>query len=292
VPHFDHRKKKSWRPARPPDKPRHEGGRTDKPRHGGSRPPRPHERDVHGASNLEKVFGKHSVEAVLLRRPTAIRRLVIAGRLAYYEAIVAECEQRNVPIEEVTWPDFMRLGDFTEADKHQGILALVTPLPVLGDGDLDRLAQATCVLALDQLSNPQNLAAILRSAAFFHADAVILMKHRSAELTPNVLRFAVGGAEFVDIYRITNLSQTIDRLKDMNFRVFGLDERGARTLAQAQFAAQTAFVIGAEGEGLRQKTREHCDELVRIPGGMKAVESLNASVAATIALYEFARMRD
>jgi len=292
VPHFDHRKKKPWRPGRPPDKPGREDRRADKPRPGGSRPQRPHERDVHGDPNLEKVFGKHSVEAVLLRRPTAIRRLVIAGRLSYYEDIVTECERRHVPIEEVSWPDFMRLGDFTEAHKHQGILALVTPLPLLGDGDLDRLAQARCVLALDQLSNPQNLAAILRSAAFFHADAVVLMKHRSAELTPNVLRFAVGGAEFVDIYRITNLSQTIDRLKNMNFRVYGLDERGERTLAQAEFAGKTVFVIGAEGEGLRQKTRERCDELVRIPGGRQAVESLNASVAATIALYEFARSHD
>jgi 23S rRNA (guanosine2251-2'-O)-methyltransferase len=291
VPHFDHRKKKPWRPGRPPDKPRSEEHRADKPRHGGGRPQRPHERDVHGAAGLEKVFGKHSVEAVLLRRPAAIRRLVIAGRLSYYEAIVAECERRNVPIEEVPWPDFMRLGDFTDADKHQGILALVTPLAMLGDGDLDRLAQAKCVLALDQVSNPQNLAAILRSAAFFHADAVILMRHRSAELTPNVLRFAVGGAEFVDLYRVTNLAQTIDRLKDMSFRVFGLDERGERTLAQTQFAPQTVFVIGAEGEGLRQKTRERCDELVRIPGGRQGVESLNASVAATIALYEFARLR-
>jgi 23S rRNA (guanosine2251-2'-O)-methyltransferase len=291
VPHFDHRKKKPWGPGRRPEPPGNEGRRSDKPRQGDRRPARPHERDVHGAAGLEKIFGKHSVEAVLLRRPAAIRRLVIAGRLSFYEDIVAECERRHVPIEEVTWPDFMRLGDFTEADKHQGILALVTPLPIFGDGDLDRLAQAKCVLALDQVSNPQNLATILRSAAFFHSDAVVLMRHRSAELTPNVLRFAVGGAEFVDIYRITNLSQTIDRLKDMNFRVFGLDERGERTLAQVEFSPQTVFVVGAEGEGLRQKTREHCDELLRIPGGLKAIESLNASVAATIALYEFARMR-
>jgi 23S rRNA (guanosine2251-2'-O)-methyltransferase len=291
VPHFDRRTKKPWKPRRPA-KPRDEDRHADQPRHGSGRPERPHERDVHGTAGLERVFGKHSVEAVLLRRPAAIRRLVIAGRLSYYEAIVAECERRNVPIEEVAWPDFMRLGEFTEADKHQGILALATPLPVFGDGDLDRLAQASCVLALDQVSNPQNLATILRSAAFFHADAVILMRHRSAELTPNVLRFAVGGAEFVDIYRITNLAQTIDRLKDMSFRVYGLDERGERTLAQTQLAPHTVFVIGAEGEGLRQKTREHCDELVRIPGGRQAIESLNASVAAAIALYEFARMRN
>src|SRR5690348_3982942 len=90
VPHFDHRKKKPWRPGRRPEKPAGEGNRPERPKHGGSRPERPHERDVHGAPGLEKVFGKHSVEAVLLRRPAAIRRLVIAGRLSYYEAIVAE----------------------------------------------------------------------------------------------------------------------------------------------------------------------------------------------------------
>ena len=238
------------------------------------------------------MFGKHPVEAVLLKRPKAVRRLVIAGRESYYEAIIKDARERNVAVETLPWEDFLALGQFDESEKHQGILALTTPLVIFGDHDLERLGEATCVLALDQVSNPQNLAAILRSASFFHADAVILMRHRAAEMTAEVQRLAVGGAEFVDIYRITNLANTIDELKSMDFRVFGLDERGERTLAQTEFPKKTVLVIGAEGEGLRQKTRDRCDELVRIPGGRKAVESLNASVATTIGLYEIFRLRD
>lgn len=241
---------------------------------------------------LERVFGKHPVEAVLLKRPKAIRRLVIAGRESYYEEIIKDARERYVAVETLTWEDFLALGQFDESEKHQGILALTTPLVIFGDHDLERLSEASCVLALDQVSNPQNLAAILRSASFFHADAVILMKHRAAEMTAEVQRLAVGGAEFVDIYRITNLANTIDELKSMDFRVFGLDERGERTLAQTDFSKKTVLVIGAEGEGLRQKTRDRCDELVRIPGGRKAVESLNASVATTIGLYEIFRLRN
>jgi 23S rRNA (guanosine2251-2'-O)-methyltransferase len=269
----------------PPGHPR-PAGKDQRP---ARRPPAPGRQIEPG---LERVFGKHPVEAVLLKRPKAVRRLVIAGRESYYEAIIKDARERNVAVETLPWEDFLALGQFDESEKHQGILALTTPLVIFGDHDLERLGEATCVLALDQVSNPQNLAAILRSASFFHADAVIMMKHRAAEMTAEVQRLAVGGAEFVDLYRITNLANTIDELKSMDFRVFGLDERGERTLAQTEFPKKTVLVIGAEGEGLRQKTRDRCDELVRIPGGRKAVESLNASVATTIGLYEIFRLRD
>ncbi|MGB1025879.1 MAG: TrmH family RNA methyltransferase, partial [Rhodospirillaceae bacterium] len=106
------------------------------------------------------------------------------------------------------------------------------------------------------------------------------------------ISYAVGGAEMVDLYCVTNLANSLDDLKRMGFPVFGLDERGERTLAQMGFSGKLAFVIGAEGEGLRQKTREHCSTLVRIPGGRDGLESLNAAVAATLALYEYARLMD
>jgi 23S rRNA (guanosine2251-2'-O)-methyltransferase len=289
------------RPDQRKKRPPQHGRRHRRPHRDDRRPerPSPDQRSAERTSDyprrshppVEKVFGEHSVEAVILRRPKSIRRLLIAGRESYYETIIAECRQRGVPVEFMPWPDFLKIGQFTEAEKHQGILALVSPLHVYGDHDVEHLADASCVLALDQVSNPQNLAAILRSASFFHADAIILMRHRSADVTPEVQRLAVGGAEFVDVYRITNLADTIDELKELNFRVFGLDERGEKTLAQTQFSEKNVLVIGAEGEGLRHKTRDHCDELVRIPGGRRAVESLNAAVAATLGLYELYRLR-
>lgn len=281
VRNFDRRQRQPG-PAERQGRKRRLDGRSEDATRGRQRP---------GKLQLERLFGKHAIEAVLLKRPRAIRRLLIAGRESYYADIIRLCQQRSVVAETVPWPQFMQLGEFAENDKHQGILALVTPIQVFGDADLPRLGDASCVIALDQVSNPQNLAAILRSASFFHADAVILMRHRSADITSEVQRHAVGGAEFVDIYKITNLADTLDELKHLNFRVFGLDERGERTLAETELPPKIVLVVGAEGEGLRLKTREHCDELVRIPGGRQAVESLNAAVAATIALYEFYRLR-
>ena len=104
--------------------------------------------------------------------------------------------------------------------------------------------------------------------AFRHDhDAVLVLKNRSAEVTPLVARVAVGGAELVDTYRVTNLARSLDTLKQLGFWVYGLDERGPATLAQTDFDARTVLVVGAEGEGLRQRTRQFCDGLVRIPGG-------------------------
>ena len=148
------------------------------------------------------------------------------------------------------------------------------------------------VLALDQISDPQNLGTILRSAAFFGVDALLVMKNRAAEVTPLVARVAVGGAELVRIFRITNLARSLEILKGVGFWIYGLDERGERTLAQTEFDAKTVLVVGAEGEGLRHRTKQLCDELVRIPGGQDGLESLNAGVATAVALAEVFRGRD
>jgi 23S rRNA (guanosine2251-2'-O)-methyltransferase len=157
---------------------------------------------------------------------------------------------------------------------------------VLGEHDLDRLANGRLVVALDQISDPQNLGSMLRSAAFFGADAILLLKNRSAELTPKVSRIAVGGAEFLDVFRVTNLARSLDILREYGYWVYGLDERGERTLRETDFAAQSVLVVGAEGQGLRQRTRTKCDALVRIPGGGEGIESLNAAVATAVALAE------
>ena len=110
------------------------------------------------------------------------------------------------------------------------MVALVARRPLLTEGDLDRLGGdgPRVVLALDQLSDPQNLGTILRSAAFFGVDAVLVLKNRSAEVTPLVARVAVGGAELVDTYRVTNLARSLDTLKQLGFWVYGLDERVRR----------------------------------------------------------------
>lgn len=240
---------------------------------------------------LEKVFGKHSVRALFLRRPDAVRRLILAGKEEYHRDFIAQAEALGVAPEFVAWPQFLKLGAFTEDDRHQGIVAFAEPREIFGERDLDRLRDAKCVLMLDQISNPQNFATMIRTAAFFGADAIVFMRNRAADVSATVVRYAVGGAEFVDLYEVVNLSQSLETLKDLGFWAYGLDERGKQTLAQTEFAEKAIIVVGAEGEGLRRKTVAYCDALVRIPGGRQGVESLNAAVAAAMALYEFSRLR-
>jgi 23S rRNA (guanosine2251-2'-O)-methyltransferase len=241
---------------------------------------------------VDKVFGKHSVRAVLLTRPDSVTRLVLAGKEAYHRDLIDLARAAGIKPEMLPWPEFRRVGGVTDDDKHQGIVAITSPRPLRSEADLDELTDARVVLALDQISDPQNLGTILRSAAFFGVDALLVMKNRAAEVSPLVARVAVGGAELVPTFRVTNLARSLETLKALGFWIYGLDERGERTLAQTEFDAKTVLVIGAEGEGLRQRTKHLCDALVRIPGGRAGLESLNAGVATAVALAEVFRGRE
>jgi 23S rRNA (guanosine2251-2'-O)-methyltransferase len=240
---------------------------------------------------VDTVYGKHSVRAVLLARPQSVQRLLLGGKESYHADLIALARSQGVLPELVAWPEFRRLTGLGDDDKHQGAAALTTPRQLLTEADLGRLAEAKVVLALDQISDPQNLGTILRCAAFFGVDGVLVLKNRSAEVTPLVARVAVGGAELVDTFTVTNLARALERLKNMGYWIYGLDERGRGTLAQTEFDARTVLVVGAEGEGLRHRTREICDALVRIPGGRAGLESLNAGVATAVALAEVFRGR-
>lgn len=221
---------------------------------------------------------------MFLKRPGDVKRLILGGKPSYHQDVMAAARQAGVEPELVPWPVFRKLTGLTDDDKHQGTCVFAAPRGVFGEHDLDRLADARLVVALDQITDPQNLGAVLRSAAFFGADAVLLLKNRSAELTPKVARIAVGGAEFVDLFRVINLARSLDTLRELGHWVYGLDERGEHTLGETDFDARSVLVVGAEGQGLRQRTRTKCDALVRIPGGREGVESLNAAVATAIAL--------
>ncbi|MGH2855957.1 MAG: 23S rRNA (guanosine(2251)-2'-O)-methyltransferase RlmB [Solirubrobacteraceae bacterium] len=240
---------------------------------------------------MDAIYGKHSVRAVLLARPQEVSRLLLAGRESYHEATIALARAAGIEPELLSWPEFRRAGGVTDEDKHQGVVALVRPRVLLTEADLDALADARVVLALDQISDPQNLGTILRCAAFFGVDALLILKNRAAELTPLVARIAVGGAELVRVHRVTNLARSLQILKGLGFWIYGLDERGEQTLAQTEFDDRAVLVVGAEGEGLRQRTRSECDALVRIPGGRPGLESLNAGVAAAVAMAELFRRR-
>lgn len=238
----------------------------------------------------EIIYGKHSVRAVFLARPEAIRRVVMRERaVRYLQEFVDLAKKSGIQPELMRSGEFLRQGKLDADDKHQGIFVVADPVRVYDEHDFDVIRDATMVLVLDQISNPQNLGTIIRTAAFFGVDAVVYPKDRAVSITSTVSRVSVGGTEFVRLFRITNLARSLERLKERSFWVYGVDERGPHTLAETQFDDKTAIVIGAENEGLRQRTRSLCDEVVRIPGGRQGVESLNAAVAAGIAMAEVVR---
>jgi len=176
--------------------------------------------------------------------------------------------------------------------KHQGVLAITGEYPYAELETVLRDARpAPLIVALDQISDPHNFGAIVRSCVAFGADAIITLKDRAAPVTAVVVRASAGATERARIARVTNLARTLDSLRARGMPVVGLDAEGSATLDALPFdPAGRVLVIGSEGDGLRRLTRSLCDELVRIemPGGF---ESLNASVAAGIALYESARAR-
>jgi len=192
--------------------------------------------------------------------------------------------------------DDTRLSKLAGNDRHQGVVALVKPLPARHSLDdiLDDAAAAgsgpPLVLALDGVTDPHNLGACLRVADGAGAHAVIAPKDHAVGLNATVAKVASGAAETVPYLMVTNLARALNELKERAVTVVGTSDDAPQTLYDANLAGPVALVLGAEGKGLRQLTRNTCDLLVRIPMA-GAVESLNVSVAAGVCLYEVLRQR-
>jgi 23S rRNA (guanosine2251-2'-O)-methyltransferase len=238
------------------------------------------------------VFGKHSVRSVFLARPESVQRVVLReGAAGYLQEFIDRARDVGIEPELVRSGEFLRLGGLHEDEKHQGVFIVADPLPVLTEYDFDTLNDEAVVIVLDQLSNPQNFGSIIRTAAFFGVDGVVWLKNRAADVDETVSRIAVGGTEFVTLFRVTNLVRALEQLKEHGFWIYGFDERGDKDLTGTTFDTRTAVVIGAEGGGLRPRTKKFCDELIKIAGGRPGLASLNASVAAGIVMAEVHRQR-
>ena len=164
---------------------------------------------------------------------------------------------------------------------HQGLLAEADPLP---SPDIDTLAQEGIVLVLDQITDPHNVGAILRSAAAFAVKAIVTTARHSPEATGVLAKSASGALELVPLVTVQNLARALTELNDQGFMTVGLDSQGSETLGAVTLRQPLALVLGAEGRGLRQLTRETCSVVARLdmPGEIK---SLNVSNAAVLALY-------
>jgi len=175
--------------------------------------------------------------------------------------------------------------------RHQGVLALMPQIELAGEQVLDAPAEeGRLFLALDGVQDPHNLGACLRTAEAAGASAVIIPKDRAASLTPVARKVAAGSAERVPVISVTNLSRTLERLKERGYWLTGLAGEGDETIYDVDLKGPLVLVLGAEGEGLRRLTKETCDRVVRIPMMGKA-ESLNVSAAAAVCLFEAFRQR-
>jgi 23S rRNA (guanosine2251-2'-O)-methyltransferase len=235
------------------------------------------------------LHGLHPVAAALANPARRLRRLLLTEEA---EAVLAARLPAGRP-----WrvsperADRARFATFLPEDAvHQGAALLADPLPPV---PLDRaLAHAEGpVLVLDQVTDPRNVGAILRSAAAFGAAAMVLQDRHAPPETGAMARAASGALEVVPVVREVNLARALREMKEAGLWVVGLDAAAPVTLAQAAHGLggrRVALVLGAEGEGLRRLTRETCDEVARLPIAPE-VESLNVSAAAAVALYELAR---
>jgi 23S rRNA (guanosine2251-2'-O)-methyltransferase len=223
------------------------------------------------------LYGWHTVTLALANPARRIRKLLLtenaARRLAdeNIDTRIAPEIVRPSEIDQMLGPDAV----------HQGLLAEADPLP---SPDIDTLAPEGLVLVLDQITDPHNVGAILRSAAAFAVKAIVTTARHSPEATGVLAKSASGALELVPLVSVQNLARALTRLNERGFLTVGLDSEGGENLASVALREPLALVLGAEGKGLRQLTRETCGVVARLdmPGEIK---SLNVSNAAVLALY-------
>ncbi|QEH44837.1 23S rRNA (guanosine(2251)-2'-O)-methyltransferase RlmB [Aggregatibacter actinomycetemcomitans] len=241
----------------------------------------------------ETIYGIHAVKAFVTHYPERlIEVLALKGRDDQrLQLLINEIQRLGISVQ---FLNRQTLDKKAEGEVHQGIIARVHSLPELNEHDLDRLLEqqkAPLLLVLDGVTDPHNLGACLRTADAAGVNAVIVPKDKSAQLNSTARKVACGAAENVPLIRVTNLARTLRELqKRHNVWVVGTAGETTETLYQTKLTGALALVMGAEGEGMRRLTREHCDQLISIPM-MGSVSSLNVSVATGVCLFEIVRQR-
>ena len=223
------------------------------------------------------MVGWHAVLAALNNPEREISRLVVTRATA--DSLPKFARKLTPEILEGKEIEKLAGGDAV----HQGIAALVKPLA--RDAIDPALTTSGPLVILDQVTDPYNIGAILRSCAAFGATALILTRDHSARETAAMAKAASGALDSLPIVEVTNLAQSLKEVKNAGFWVLGLDGEGKRALHTVDLRGKFALVLGAEGKGMRRLTSEHCDEVVRLPIA-STMESLNVSNAAAIALYQ------
>lgn len=242
-------------------------------------------------SQLRLLFGFHAVTARLRQDPLSIAQLFLRHDRndARAQTLLEEAKAAGVKVELV---DGAKLDELVGHHRHQGVAAMATPpKPVVAVDDiLDTLNEPALLLILDGVTDPHNLGACLRSADAFGVHAIIVPRDRAVGVNATVAKVASGAADTVPVIAVTNLARTLRALKERGVWLVGADAEAPESLFTADLTGPIAWVLGAEGSGLRRLTRELCDRIVGIPlSGM--VASLNVSVAAGVCLFATRQQR-
>jgi len=238
------------------------------------------------------VYGKNPVNELFTDRPELIQRLYVQDTIdpETFEHIRSSLRAHKTPILKVHVTKIIKLvGEVA----HQGVVAEIREFPYTDfyewieqvDTDTNPL-----IFLLNEITDPHNVGAIIRSAVAFGAAAILLPTHNQAGVTGVVYKTSVGAAHKIPIIKIGNTNHTLEKLKEKKFWIAGLDAQGDKTLSDEQFETPMVIVIGSEGNGMRLKTKENCDYIISIPM-TGAIESLNASVSASIVGYEYFKKR-
>ena len=249
---------------------------------------------VPGAGPAERsadgwLYGIHAALAAIENPRRQCRRILVTPEAAREHSGRIAAARPGLRPEQTARSEFDHI--LPPGAVHQGLAVLVDPLPDPGlDEILAAAGPAALLVVLDQVTDPQNVGAVLRSAAAFGALAVVMTRDHAPPITGALAKAASGALEVVPLVTVTNLARALDRLKAANMWCLGLAEDAAVPLTGAWPEGRAALVLGAEGKGLRRLTRERCDALHRLPTRGR-IASLNVSNAAAVALYELARTR-
>jgi 23S rRNA (guanosine2251-2'-O)-methyltransferase len=292
-------------------KPKLPGGRS-KSGGGGARPPRPKfqkivaprkispvksaeaqpEADIADESD-DLIYGRRTIMAALESDRT-LNRVWVVPQLRYdtrFHALLDQAKRKGTVIDEV---DNKRLDFITEQANHQGIAAQIASYKYLELAELIQRTKAATdspvIVALDSMTDPHNLGAIIRTAEALGAQGIVIPQRRAVGITSVVAKVAAGALESIPVARVVNLNQALEELKENGFWIYGLAPTANDSLHTLSLKGSIVLVVGAEGEGLSLLTQRHCDVLTSIPLQGKTA-SLNASVAAGMALYEIFRQR-
>ena len=242
-------------------------------------------------SNTRFIYGFHAVASRLKQRARSVHEVYVdpKRRDTRTRELIKLAASFQVRVVEI---DAARLDGMAGGGRHQGVAAKAdaVELAVSLDDVLDQVAGPPLVLVLDGVTDPHNLGACLRTADAAGVHAVVAPKDRAAGLNATVIKVASGAADTVPYITVTNLARTLRELKERDIWIVGAAEEATIAHHAGGLGRPLAWVLGAEGEGLRRLTRETCDELRRIPMA-GAIESLNVSVAAGVCLFEAVRQR-